>query len=144
MFRHALLALAALAMVGCEAGAKFDPMGANKGEPAQLAAYAATAKYPGDVQPIDGPPVAVLNRDGEIRLINFSKEPVRDVKVWVNGLFVHHVDLLPAMGNLTLSKAVFYDGTGRPLSKGETGPVRVTLQQGNTLYSTLGPVNDER
>lgn len=143
MFRNTLIALAALAMVGCETSAKLDPF-AKKEEPAQLAAYAATAKYPADAQPKDDNRVAVLTHGDDIRLVNFSKDPVRNVNVWINGMFVHHVDLLPAMGSVTLNKSVFYDATGRPLNKAQTEPMRITLQDGNNLFSTLGPVNDER
>jgi hypothetical protein len=142
MFRNALIFVAALAMVGCEASTKLDPFANKDAEPAQLAAYAATAKYPADAQPKDGLNVAILNHDDSIRLVNFNKEPVRNVNVWVNGMFVHRLELIPAMGSVTLNKAVFYDGTGRPLSKAQTSPMRITLQEGDNLYSTLGPVND--
>jgi hypothetical protein len=143
MFRNTLLVLAALAMVGCEASTKLDPF-AKKDEPAQLAAYAASAKYPADAQPKDDNRVAVLTHGDDIRLVNFSKDPVRNVNVWVNGMFVHRVDLIPAMGSVTLNKSVFYDATGSPLSKAQTEPMRITLQDGNNLYSTMGPVKDER
>src|SRR2546423_914328 len=89
-FHSALLALAALAMVGCEASSKLDPF-AKKDEPAMLAAYAATAKYPADAQAKDDNRVAVLTRGDDIRLVNFSKDPVRNVNVWINGMFVHKV-----------------------------------------------------
>jgi hypothetical protein len=143
MFRRTLLAIAALAIVGCEASSRLDPFANKNAEPAQLAAYAATAKYPADAQAKDNLNVAVLNRDDSIRLINFNKEPVRNVNVWINAMFVHRVELIPAMGSITLDKSVFYDGTGRPFNKAQTSPMRVTLQQGdNDLFSTLGPVND--
>jgi hypothetical protein len=143
MFRQTLLALAVLAIVGCEASTKLDPFANKSTEPAQLAAYAATAKYPTDAQPKDGPKVAVLDRDDSIRLINFGNEPVRNANIWVDGMFVHRIELLPAMGSVTLNKSVFYDGTGRALNKAQSTPMRVTLQEGdNNLFSTLGPVKD--
>jgi hypothetical protein len=144
MFCRILFAIAALAIVGCEMNTKADPYANKNTEPAQLAAFAATAKYPTDAQPKEGMNVAVLDHGDNIRLINFREEPVRNVNVWVNGMFVHHVDMIPSMGSVTLDNKVFYDGTGRPLTRSQTAPMRITLQQDQTIYSTLGPVNDNK
>ena len=52
MFRYALAGLAMATLVGCSSGGGMSMPFASKGEDrAQLAAYAASTHYPGDVKP---------------------------------------------------------------------------------------------
>ena len=142
MLRTVLVSLAAISLAGCSAGASFNPpMGSNtsRDETAQLAAYAATSRYPADAKAKTAN-IAVLQKNDSIRLINFTNQPVRDANVWINGTFVQRVDVIPPNGSVRLSKARFFDNSGRALTTTQVGTDQVTVQEGDMLYSTMGPV----
>lgn len=134
--------LAAAAVAGCSSSTTFDPMGSGRSneDSTQLAAYAASAKYPSDVQPKTDTKLAAMFNGDNVRIVNFSNEPVRDANVWVNNTFVHKIAIVPPLGTVTVNKSTFYDPTGRNLSSANVTPTTVTVQTGNTVWSTLGPV----
>ena len=135
-----LAATALAAFVGCSASTELEPFGGtSKAQAAQMAAYAATAKYPPAATPADLH-VAVLMKGDTIRLINFTGQAIRDANVWVNGTFVRKVDVIEPQGSIALPKNTFYDQSGHSLADISTANYRVTIQQGDSLSTTLGPV----
>jgi hypothetical protein len=150
MLRHTLPALLlgslALAGIGCSAGAEFDPQFGSSdqkaGQRTQLAAYAAQQQYPRDATASDDLRAAALidREKNTIRILNFSDRPLNDAVVWVNGAFVHRVETIPPNGSRTLSRAQFYDATGRSLAGQSTTANRVQIQWGEELYNLQGPV----
>jgi hypothetical protein len=150
MLRHTLAALLlgsiGLAGLGCSAGAEFDPQfgssNQNDAERTQLAAFAAQQQYPRDATASDDLRAAALidREKGTIRILNFSDRPLNDAIVWVNGSFVNRVSAIPPNGSKTVSRADFYDATGRSLVNQSTSANRVQIQWGNELYNLQGPV----
>ena len=136
------------ALVGCQAGAEFNPQfgksdrEAQQAQQTQLAAFAASAEYPRETQASDNlRAAAVINRENDtIRVYNFSDRPLRDAHVWVNGAYVHKVDNIPPNGSVTIRRANFYDSTGRSLASQSTSANRVQVQWGDELYNLQGPV----
>jgi hypothetical protein len=134
-------------VAGCQAGASFNPPSSSSKakvdtERTQLAAYAATAQYPRDVQASDDlRAAAMISRDrNSIRVINFSEEALRDAVVWVNGTFVRRVDNIPPNGSVTLNRADFYDATGHSLMNQASSASRIQIQLDGKLYDVQGPV----
>jgi hypothetical protein len=150
MFRQLLIGAAFMAIAGCEASTKIDPgmggssrsnMTQQQQETAQLAAHAATAKYPANVNATRSD-IAVLQRGETMRLINFSDQAIRNANVWINGAYVHPVDNIPPHGSVTVRRAEFYDNTGQSMGTINAATNSVTIQSGDTVYSTLGPVQE--
>ncbi len=128
--------LAAL-LAGCASNSSTT----SRSEATQRASYAATAKLPAERQPSDLH-IAVLVKGDHMRLVNFTDDTIRNADIWINGTFVHHIDALPARGSVTLLKSAFYDTTGHSFADVSTPTHEVTVQQGNTVSTTLGPVNE--
>lgn len=132
------------ALLGCAAGAEFDPnFGRSKDEgTTQLAAYAAKADYPRDEQPRDDLRAStIVNREkGSIRIYNFSDRAISDADVWVNGTYVYRVNAIPPKGSVTLPLKAFYDRDGRAFPPKSVGIDRVQVEVGDDLYNLDGPV----
>ncbi len=149
MIRKTLYALAiataSTAMVGCSTNASFDPtnLGGDKQVTAQSIAYAATAKYPTTAPANSDLKVASFTHRGEIKIVNFSHEPINDAIVWVNGLYVAKVGSLPASGTVTIDSGKFYDSTGRVLNTDTTPVNRVQVEAGSGVWNTLGPAVEQ-
>ncbi|HEX2971712.1 MAG TPA: hypothetical protein VHP11_05235 [Tepidisphaeraceae bacterium] len=140
MLRYGIALLGLAALVGCE-----STMGptANKGVSSTvLAATAGQAQYPQNVQASsDVSLVALDKRSGNtITLINPTDQPMKDLKVWVNGSFVQPLDTLPAKSMVTLKRGDFYNSTGGTLSQTNATIDRIEVQSGDKLIHVQGPV----
>jgi hypothetical protein len=139
MLRQTFMALAfgALCCCGCNSNGHFALGDKSSGEEAQLAAYAATAKYPSDLRPSsDIHAAALVNpKNDAIKIVNTSDQPMRDVNVWLNGTFVHRVNVIPPHGAASLDRSEFFDTGGQNMTKLNAGVSRVELQSGDHLYS---------
>lgn len=145
MLKFILPLAAATMLVGCESSMSIQPTASSsRQETAQLAAYAANANYPQNAR-------ASYNQDwrvgatvqkNDIRLMNYSDHAIDNVNVWVNGTWVRHLDNLPPKGSVTLSTSDFYNQNGRVLSESNfpLETARIEIQNGNNLYSVMGPV----
>lgn len=133
-----MVALAGL-LVACE---NKGGMAGTDMERTQLAAYAASTEYPGASSNVDNMNVGVLIQDnGDLRLINFSNQPINNANVWVNKQYVYRVPSVPAKGIVTLSRKLFYNPQGLDLTR-EKAPVGVVqVQMGNRLVDALGPAS---
>jgi len=144
MYRPIIAVMTAGLLVGCQAGASFDPQSGRQSESdqTQLAAYAASSQYPRDAEPSDDlRAAALINRgDNTIRILNFGDRPLNDAVVWVNGAFVGRAASIPPNGSITLSRTEFYDATGRSLASQATSANRVQIQWADQLYNLQGPV----
>lgn len=138
MLRKTVIALAATTLIGCSAGGTFSPLGSkSSGEQAQLAAYAATARYPGDAKPsTDLRAAALINpKSDAVKIVNLSDQPVRDANVWVNGTFVRKVNIVPAHGAVVLDRSEFFDASGQNMTKLNAPVHKVEIQTGDHLYA---------
>jgi hypothetical protein len=147
MVRQGLALVLVSLLAGCQAGATFNPRMGRTAAPTseertRLAAFAASAQYPQQVQAQDNlRAAATVNReDGTIRILNFSDRPLRDATVWVNGSFVQRLDVVPPNGSVILDRGQFYDATGRSLADQRTTATRIQLQWGEELYNLMGPI----
>jgi hypothetical protein len=139
MIRTSLAALALATMVGCSASSNLNPFAASKQEQAQMAAYAASAQYPTNTKAEEGRRAAAVidAKSDSVEVMNFSDEPMRDVNVWVNGSFVHKLDVIPSHGTRTVTAGQFYDASGRTMASLKATPNRVDLQNGDKLWSLM-------
>ena len=95
------LCVVAGSVAGCAGRMDFNPVGQNTKtmSPPQLAAWAARADYP-TTAPTgeDLKMAAIVDKDDKtIKLYNFTGEPVRDSKLWVNRAFVARIDGIPSL-----------------------------------------------
>jgi Tol biopolymer transport system component len=125
-------------LVGCSSSGGMSMPFASKGEDrAQLAAYAASTHYPGDVKPSSDARVAALisPKGDSVKIVNFQDQPIREANIWINRTFVHKVPTIPPHGSVDLSSKQFFDASGQEMSKLNTGISEVEMQAGNQLYS---------
>ncbi len=89
------LLLAALLPVGCAS---------PYGEP--------TRPFPQQAEQTRIADVQVFRDGAELTLVSASAESFRNVDLWLNQRFLHHVETLPAGGRLTLNLFDFRDAAG--------------------------------
>jgi hypothetical protein len=140
--------LAAFAtLAGCSADAGFNPVGKSSEEmtPTQLAAYAATSKYPTEAQPSsDLRAAAIVNRDkGTIKIYNFSDRPIHAARVWVNKAFVAKIDGIAPQQKVTISTDKMYGPFGNTFADQKDTPIgTVQLQTDEGLFNLQGPAQE--
>lgn len=148
MLRETIVTLALASVAGCAASTSIKPVGMNdkNSETAQLAAYAATAELPKDVQPKDNLRAAAIvdRQDNSIRIYNFTDKPLNAGNIWINHAYVQRLETVPAHGSVTLSRSHFYDHTGRSLAKTDIPVNNVQIQWDNDVYNLMGPVYEQR
>ena len=144
MIRQSIFILAVATLAGCSTNTTFDPMlGGDKQEAAQLAAYAATAKFPTTAPTNSDLKVAAFTHGGEVKLVNFSATAIADAAVWVNGIYVHKIASIPANGTVSIPAGQFYDSGGRVLNTDKTPVTRVQVEAGSGVWNTLGPAVEQ-
>lgn len=101
-----------------------------------MAAYAATVRYPSDLKPITDIHAGALvtPKMDQIKIANFSDEPIRNSNVWVNSTFVYRAGIIPAHGSISVDNDQFYDANGETMRRVNALPTRVELQTGDRLY----------
>jgi len=133
------MAAAAAGLVGCSAnsgGGHVTEMG-----PTQLAAFSARAQYPETPATESQRTAAIVNKN-EIKIYNFSTQPVSDAKVWVNHSFVLHIPGIAPQSKVVLKTSQLYDSMGNSLADQKADVSSVQLQTGNGFYTVQGPVTD--
>jgi len=142
--RAALALLGLVVLSGCAANGEFNPVGQNSAEmtPPQLAAFAAKAQYPADMQASNDLRVAaIVSRDKEtIEVYNFTDRPFSDAKVWVNKGFVAKVDGIAPMSKVTIATSKLYGPFGNTFASQEKSVSSVQLETSNGLFNLMGPV----
>ena len=84
MLRQTLAVLAVAALAGCSSSN--GPYGSTNPPEPQLAAYAASSQFPSDTKPRTDMHIgALIDKNRDIKIANFTDKPLHDVKVWVNG-----------------------------------------------------------
>jgi hypothetical protein len=124
-------------LIGCSSN-EYNP----PSKPTQLAAYAASVKYP-TTQPQELRQLAatVNSQNTAITLRNFGTRPVTDFNLWVNGAYVMHVDRLEPSGAATFKTENLFNAAGIPLSANAAAPIRqvqVETSDG-ALWNVQGP-----
>jgi hypothetical protein len=143
-----LLTMAALASAaGCSATGEFNPVGQGADKemtPTQLAAFAATSKYP-DTQPSNDLKIAaIVNRDkGTIKVYNFTGQPVHNAKVWVNRAYVAKIDGIAPQNKATVELDKLYGPFGNNFASQKDTPISsVQLQTDEGLFDVEGPAQE--
>lgn len=153
MFRPALHAsfavLTTALLTGCAVNGEFSPgnHSAAAMTDTQLAAWSATSKYPGSqsggVAPRQIPLSVIVDKgDREIKVYNFTGEPVRDAKLWVNRTFVAKIDGIAPQGRAVVKTDRFYDSLGNPFSKLNQEVSSVQLETADGLFDLQGPATE--
>ena len=147
MLRQSLALLALCIVAGCSAVGEFNPVGQGAEKdmtPTQLAAFAATAKYP-DTQPSTGLKVAaIVNRDkGTIKVYNFNGQPIHNAKVWVNKAYVAKIDGIAPQNKATVEVDKLYGPFGNNFASQKDTPIsNVQLQTDQGLFDVEGPAQE--
>jgi hypothetical protein len=154
MFRHfttrplALLTLFLFAgsVAGCAGRAEFDPVGQNTKTMSspQLAAWAARSDYPTTAPHGEELRMAAIvdKEDRTIKLYNFTGQPIRDSKLWVNRAFVARIDGIPPRSKAEVKYDRLYDGLGNTFASHKTDVSMVQLEFDGMVHDTLGPATE--
>jgi hypothetical protein len=144
----AILALGVFAgsLTGCAAQAEFNPVGQNTKTMTspQLAAWAARADYPQNAQQGEELKMAAIvdKADKTIKLYNFTGQPIRDSKLWVNRAFVTRIDGIPPRSKAEVKFDRLYDGLGNTFAAHKTDVSMVQLEFDGRVHDTLGPATE--
>ena len=100
----------AVSMMGCGSASEYKPAA----QPPQLAAYAASIKYPLNTQAVDNPQLTAIVDGGNNQLTvhNYSDGAVLNVNLWLNQSYVLHVDKIPGGGFRIFNMGDFYNSVG--------------------------------
>ena len=111
------LGIAALgaALAGCSTPNEYNP----PEEPTNLAAYAASNQYPMNTMARDNPHITAVvdHKSGEITLRNFDSGPVANFKLWVNQIYVIHVDRIEPNSFKLIKPDDVFNSTGNNMQK---------------------------
>jgi hypothetical protein len=144
----AILALGVFAgsLTGCAAQAEFNPVGQNTKTMTspQLAAWAARADYPTTAPAGDELKMAAIvdKADKTIKLYNFTGQPIRDSKLWVNRAFVTRIDGIPPRSKAEVKYDRLYDGLGNTFESHKQDVSMVQLEFDGKVHDTLGPATE--
>lgn len=147
MFRNIVTWAALAAVAGCSASGEFNPVGksADQMTPTQLAAFAATSKYP-DTQPAatDLRAAAIVNRGaGTVKVYNFTDRPITNARVWVNKGFVAKIDGIAPQQKVTVTTDKLYGPFGNTFASQKDAPISlIQLQTDDGLYTLQGPAQE--
>lgn len=147
MLRRTMVLLALAAVAGCSAVGDFNPVGQGAEKdmtPTQLAAFAATAKYP-DTQPSSALKVAaIINHEkGTIKVYNFTGQAVHNAKVWVNKAYVAKIDGIAPQNKATVDLDKLYGPFGNNFASQKDTPISsVQLQTDEGLFDVEGPAQE--
>ena len=82
-----------------------------------LAAYAATAKFPTSAEPKENAKLtATVAPNAELTVRNFSSGVISNFNLWINQTYVLHVDHLDAGSFKTFDPSLFYNSAGNSLA----------------------------
>jgi hypothetical protein len=140
------LCLFAASLTGCAASAEFNPVAQNSKSMTdpQLAAWAARADYP-STQPNGGElkmATIVDKGDKTIKVYNFTTEPVRDAKLWVNRAFVSRIDGIPPLSKASVRYDRLYDGLGNTFESHKADVSLVQIEIDGRVHDMLGPATE--
>lgn len=110
----------------------------------EMAAYAASTKYPTDVTPQENLHLtAVVNAgSGQLTLRNFGGPGLANFNLWLNQTYVLHIDRLDPGKSKVIDLVDFYNSGGNnDLTPDKITRVQVTTMDGK-LYNVQGPQTD--
>ena len=129
--------IVAIAVVGCGSANEYKPAA----QPPQLAAYAASLKYPLDTAAMDNPKLTAIVDGGanQLTLHNYGDGAIENVNLWLNQSYVLHVDKIPAGGYRIFNMGDFYNSGGNnDLAGKDVKRVQVETTD-NKLMNAQGP-----
>jgi len=135
----ALAVLGAGLLVGCSSPNDYTPSASST----NLAAYAATAKFPTNVEPTENAKItAIVNSgNGQLTVRNFGTGVLSNFNLWINQSYVVHVDHLDANSFKVFDPSLFYNSAGNSLSgqpADSIKKVQITTTAGD-LINVQGP-----
>jgi hypothetical protein len=144
MLRGTLLTLAAASLIGgCSSSMALNPdIGGGQAEATQMAAFAANAHHPTTAPASDWQVASMINGN-TLKIINYTNNNIEDAVVWINGLYVTKVGILPANGTVVTPFARFYDVNGNVLNTDKTPVKDVVVESGSGVHTLLGPTVEQ-
>lgn len=144
MLKQTIALAALLSLAGCAGKAEFGADSNRQMTPTQLAAFAASTEYPREwTARNDMKVAAIVDRDDQsIKLYNFTDQPIRDAKLWVNQSFVGRIDGIAPMSKAVVRGERFYDKMGNSYADQKVEVTRVELQTPDALYNLQGPITE--
>ena len=136
--RSVAVALVLVSLAGCQM------VTSDAKERARLAAYAGNITYPAGASVQTAQVGALISHDEKtLRVVNFSDKDMTNMDVWINRVYVRHVDSLAARSSVDLDLSRFYSKDGSYFGQNEQPKVElVQLESGGALYALLGPVRE--
>ncbi len=148
MLRPTLVLAALTCMAGCAATGQSSRNSAKMAtaEPTseQLAAYAGRHAFP-STQPAQDNlrAAAIISRDHKtLKVYNFSKEPIPESEVWINGAYVTQIPGVAPQSNVDISTKRAYNAFGQNFSETSEPVSRVQIKTDQGLYNALGPATE--
>ncbi len=144
----AILALGVFAgsLTGCAAQAEFNQVVQNTKtmRSPQLAAWAARAEYPTTAPAGEELKMAAIvdKADKTVKLYNFTGQPIRDSKLWVNRAFVARIDGIPPRSKAEVKFDRLYDGLGNTFAAHKQDVSMVQVEFDGRVHDTLGPATE--
>lgn len=110
----------------------------------QLAAYAGGQQFPSTQTSRDDlHAAAIISPDrSTLKIYNFSKEPIMEAKVWVNGAFVGRINGIARQSNVIIRTKDLYNSLGQNFASTSSTASRIQIQANGELYSVLGPATE--
>ena len=142
--RGSLALGAAAALAGCAGGGGGEfGTGGRPLTDTQLAAWSARSEYPAQAQPSNElRAAAIVTRDkNTIKVYNFSDQPIRNAKLWVNKSYVTQVDIAP-MGKAVIRTDRFFNGLGNSFASQKQEVSQVQLETADAFYELMGPATE--
>lgn len=125
-------------LVGC---ASNPNLYAPQASPTQMAAYAASTKYPADVTPQENLHLTAVVNSGKNQLTvrNFNGPGLANFNLWVNQTYVLHIDRLDSGKSKIINLGDFFNSGGNnDLTPDKITRVQVVTIDGK-LYNVQGP-----
>jgi hypothetical protein len=133
-----LIVTSGLVVGGCKANGEYDP----PQKPTALAANAANAEFPRDVEPVrDLSVTATVSRaTGKITVRNFTNKTFAEPRLWINQIYVLRLPTIGPDSVLAVNRADLFDSAGRSLATQPVDAIRkVQLETERNLIDVQGP-----
>ncbi len=156
MIRKTLCMLALVTVAGCSNMDHSSASGTNSSDPnatkmsnteptsEQLAAYAGGHLFPA-TQPArdDLRAAAIISADrSTLKVYNFSKEPIKEANVWVNGAFVGRINGIAPLSSVVIKTKDLYNSLGQNFVSTASTATRIQIQADGELSNVLGPATE--
>lgn len=130
----------ALVVGGCASGSNMampGPDASLRGNPRQLMKEATTRPYPAEAEKGEKSPVQaeIDYQLGVINFVNLGDVEIKDVQVWVNGIYSAKLSALPVKRQCGVSFRLLFDKDGKRPPRSGMWVNKVELLYGGKLYT---------